>query len=119
MSRFIHKGSALNEKRENELDFLSLSALVSAGCTRDAVPHMKVPPCVCSDWAVQIQSDQPQAPQLPSSRPSMTPASRSEERNYSYQSMCSHTQNVMAHDHINEDILYVYMGFYLFLSLWN
>lgn len=77
------------------LGFHTISALVLAGCTSDAVPHMKVPPCVCSDWAVQIQSDQPQAPQLPLSRPLMTPESRSDERIDSYQSMCSHIQNVM------------------------
>lgn len=52
------------------------SPLLCAGCTSAAVPHMRVPPCVCSGWAALIQSDQPPVPQLPLSRPLMTPADR-------------------------------------------
>lgn len=49
-----------------------------AGCTSAVVPHMKVPPCVCTDWAVRIQLDQPQMPHFPLWKPSMIPANRSE-----------------------------------------
>lgn len=50
--------------------------LVLAGCTSDAVRHMRARLCACLDVAVQIQSDQPPVPQLPSFRPLMTPANR-------------------------------------------